>query len=156
MRLKCLLPLSLPVLLLPYAVLEQQLMIPVLWILPHSSILLPFSEEMVPENIWSVWLFFILFYFLSWNSAHIYTEPDPGHVWGKKCLLSSDFFTDSDGDDSTWTGNKSEVVSRWFEVKDDRSESRSSPAPTSESNMAALHIHSCGSCRLTHVWLYSL
>lgn len=52
---------------------------PVLWILPHSFILLPFSEKIVPENIWSVWLFFY-FVFLSLNSTYIYTEPDPGHV----------------------------------------------------------------------------
>lgn len=56
--------LPLPVLLLPFAVLEKRLIIQVLWILPHSSILLPVlidGEQEVPEIIHSRWWFGVIF-----------------------------------------------------------------------------------------------
>lgn len=62
---------------------------PVLWILPHSFILLPFSEKIVPENIWSVWLFFYFVFFKFKLNLYLYGTGSGPRV--KKCLLSSDF-----------------------------------------------------------------
>ena len=151
MRLKCLLPLSLPVLLLPYAVLEQQLMIQCCgsFLTPPFSFL--FLRRWCQKIFGRFGCFFLFLFFFKFElNLYLYGTGFGPRV-GKKCLLSSDFLLilmvlippEPETSPTVW------VVGRWFQVKDDRS----ATAPTPESNMAALHIHSSESCRIKHVWL---